>query len=214
MNKIDLKKDLKPFFLPSAKKVTAIQVPKFKFIMIEGAIEPGKEPGNSPRFDEDLQAMYGAAYTLKFMLKKREVDPIDYPVMALEGLWDVIDGNFDITVKDNWVYTLMILVPDLITPDIFKEGLSLLRDKKGNLPEFDRLQLDTFEEGLCVQTMHIGPYATEPETIEKMKVFMQEKGYHDLVGEGGKHHEIYIGDPRRAAPEKLKTVLRHPVARI
>ena len=214
MKKIDLKTDLKAFFLPSAKNVTAIQVPKFKFIMTEGAIEPGKEPGNSPRFDEDLQAMYGAAYTLKFMLKKREVDPIDYPVMALEGLWDVVDGKFDITVKDNWIYTLMILVPDLITPDIFEEGLSLLRDKKGNLPEFDRLRLDTFEEGSCVQTMHIGPYATEPGTIEKMKIFMQENGYRDLVGEGGKHHEIYIGDPRRAAPEKLKTVLRHPVVQI
>jgi hypothetical protein len=127
-------------------------------------------------------------------------------------LWDVVNGVFEITVKDNWSYTLMILVPEVITQDVFEEGLAQLRKKKGDQPGFARLRLDTFEEGLCVQVMHIGPYATEPETVEKMKAFMQENGYRDLVGEGGKHHEIYIGDPRRAAPEKLKTVLRHPVA--
>lgn len=211
MNKMDLKKDLKTFYLPSAKVVTLVDVPAFKFIMTDGAIEPGMEPGNSPGFENALQAMYGAAYTLKFMIKKREVDPVDYPVMALEGLWDVVDGHFDFEVKDNWIYTLMILVPELITQDDFNKALSQLKTKKGDLPEFDRLRLGTFQEGLCVQTMHIGPYATEPETLQRMKAFMAEQGFRDLVGEGGKHHEIYIGDPRRAAPEKLKTVLRHPV---
>lgn len=214
MKKIDIKKDLKPYYQPSAKKIVAIEVPRFKFIMVDGAIEPGMEPGTSPRFHEDMQAMYGAAYTLKFTLKKREVDPVDYPVMALEGLWDVRDGNFDINVKDNWDYTLMILVPDLITQEIFEDALAQMREKKGDQPGFARLRLDTFEEGLCVQTMHIGPYATEPETLEKMQAFMQEKGYQDLVGHGGLHHEIYLGDPRRAAPEKLKTVLRHPVKKL
>lgn len=214
MKKLDLKKDLKAYFQPSAKKVVAIEVPRFKFIMIDGAIETGMEPGTSPLFQENTEAMYGAAYTLKFMLKKREVDPVDYPVMAMEGLWDVRDGNFDINVKDNWDYTLMILVPDFITQDIFEEGLTQLRKKKGDQPAFDRLRLDTFEEGLCIQTMHIGPYATEPETLERMHAFMAEQGYQDLVGQGGLHHEIYIGDPRRAAPEKLKTVLRHPVKKI
>jgi hypothetical protein len=213
MKKIDLKKDLKAFYRPSAKKVSLIEVPEFKFIMTDGVIEKGMEPGTSPRYHEDLQAMYGAAYTLKFMIKKREENPIDYPVMALEGLWDVVDGVFDINVKDNWMYTSMILVPDVVTQDDFDEAILLLKNKKGDLPEFDRLRLDTYHEGLCVQTMHIGPYATEPETIAKMKNFMEENDLRDLVGEGGLHHEIYIGDPRRAAPEKLKTVLRHPVAR-
>ncbi len=211
MKKLDLKKDLKAYFLPSAKNVVAIQVPAFKFLMVDGAVEPGLAPGTSPLFQENTEAMYGAAYTLKFMLKKRSVDPVDYPVMALEGLWDVRDGKFDINVKDNWDYTLMILVPDLITPAILDEGLDQLRKKRGDQPTFARLRLDTFEEGLCVQTMHIGPYATELETLAKMQVFMEENGYQDLVGRGGKHHEIYLGDPRRAAPEKLKTVLRHPV---
>lgn len=213
MKKLNLKKDLKAFYLPSAKKVTEIIVPRFKFLMIDGAIEPGMEPGNSPLFHENMMGLYGAAYTLKFMLKKRENDPIDYPVMALEGLWDVRDGKFDINIKDNWDYTMMILVPDLITQDLFEEALTQLREKKGDQPAFSRLRLDTFEEGLCVQVMHIGPYATEPETIERMKTFMEENGYRDLVGLGGKHHEIYVGDPRRAAPEKLKTVLRHPVSK-
>ena len=212
MKEIDLKKDLKAYYQPSARKVELIDVPRFNFLMIDGAIEPGMAPGTSPLFQENTEALYSAAYTLKFMLKKRADDPVDYPVMALEGLWDVRNGKFDINIKDNWDYTLMILVPDLITQDLFQDTLAQMRKKKGDQPGFARLRLDSFEEGLCVQTMHIGPYATEPETIEKMQAFMRENGYRDLVGEGGKHHEIYLGDPRRAAPEKLKTVLRHPVA--
>jgi len=213
MKTLDLKKDLKAYYKPSAKKVDFIQVPRFQFLMIDGAIEPGKEPGNSPIFEENMQAMYSMAYTLKFTFKKREVDPVDYPVMALEGLWDVRNGKFDINVKDNWDYTLMILVPDLITQADFDEALAQMRTKKGDLPGYARLRLDTFEEGSCVQTLHIGPYATELETLEKMHSFMAENGYADRVGKGGKHHEIYLGDPRRAVPEKLKTVLRHQVSK-
>ena len=150
MKTLDLKKDLKAYYQPSAKKVVVIDVPRFNFLMIDGAIEPGLAPGTSPMFQESMAALYGAAYTLKFMLKKRENDPVDYPVMASEGLWDVRDGKFDFKVKDNWVYTMMILVPDLITQEIFEEGLAQLRGKKGDQPGFDRLRLDSFEEGLCV----------------------------------------------------------------
>lgn len=211
MKTLDLKKELKNFYEPSAKRVDFIEVPRFHFLMVEGAIEPGMTPGTSPLFQENTEALYGIAYTLRFMLKKRKVDPVDYPVMALEGLWDVRDGKFDINVKDNWDYTLMILVPDSITQEIFDEGLAQLRKKKGDVSGFARLRLDSYEEGSCVQTMHIGPYATEMETLEKMQVFMRENGFQDMVGQGGKHHEIYLGDPRKATPEKLKTVLRHPV---
>ena len=213
MKKLDLKKDLKAYYAPSAKKVEFIEVPRFKFLMIDGAIEAGQAPGTSPLFQENMGALYGIAYTLKFMLKKRQNDPVDYSVMALEGLWDVRDGKFDITIKDNWDYTLMILVPDLINTDIFGQALDQLREKKGNQPAFANLRQEAFEEGPCVQMMHIGPYDTEPATVEKMQAFMQANGYQDLVGTGGKHHEIYLGDPRRAAPEKLKTVLRHPVTK-
>jgi len=214
MKTLDLKKELKHLYMPSAKKVEILKVPKLQFAMIDGAIEKGKEPGNSPGFQEATQALYSISYTLKFMLKKRKVDPIDYPVMALEGLWWVEDGFFDITVKDNWFYTLMILQPDVITKDVFAEGLEQVRKKKGDSPVLSKLRLAHFEEGLCMQVMHIGPYATEPATIERMRAFAAEKGYRDRVGPNGKHHEIYLGDPRKAAPEKLKTVLRHPLEKI
>jgi hypothetical protein len=208
---LDLKKDLKAYYQPSPKKIDVIDVPHFNFLMIDGTIEPGLAPDSSPLFHENMETLYSTAYTLKFMLKKRPNDPVDYPVMALEGLWDVKDGKFDINIKDNWNYTLMILTPDLITQDIFEAALAQIRERKGDQPGLGRLRLDSFEEGLCVQAMHIGPYATELETLERMQAFARENGYRDLVGEGGKHHEIYMGDPRRAAPEKLKTVLRHPV---
>lgn len=214
MKTLDLKKELKHLYQPSAKNLEILKVPKMQFAMIDGAIEKGKEPGNSPGFAEATQALYSISYTLKFMLKKRKTKPIDYPVMALEGLWWVEDGFFDITVKDNWFYTLMILQPEVITKDVFAEGLEQVRKKKGDRKLLSNLRLENFEEGLCVQTMHIGPYVTEPATIERMRAFATENGYRDRVGPNGKHHEIYLGDPRKAAPEKLKTVLRHPLEKI
>jgi hypothetical protein len=214
MKTLDLKKQYKPLYQPSAKKVEIIQVPILQFAMIDGAIEKGSEPGKSPMFAEATQALYSISYTLKFMLKKRKTHTIDYPVMALEGLWWVEDGKFDINVKDNLVYTLMIMQPEVITWEIFAEGLEQVRKKKGDSEMLSRVRLADFEEGLCVQTMHIGPYATEPATVERMQAFAQENGYRDCVGLGGKHHEIYLGDPRKADPAKLKTVLRHPIEKI
>jgi len=213
MKTLDLKKDLKRFYQPSAKKPEIITVPRFQFAMIDGAIEKGSEPGKSPAFAEATQAVYGISYTLKFMLKKRKADAIDYPVMALEGLWWVVDGKFDITVKDNWHYTLMILQPEAITPALFAEGLAEVKRKRGDSPALSQLRLEYFEEGLSVQMMHIGPYATEPATLATMLAFAADEGYRDRVGLGGKHHEIYLGDPRKADPSKLKTVLRHPVGK-
>ena len=211
MKTLNLKKQYKNLYQPSAKKIEIIQVPNLQFAMIDGAIEKGSEPGRSPSFAEATQALYGISYTLKFMLKKRKTNAIDYPVMALEGLWWVEDGMFDITVKDNWFYTLMIMQPEVITPDLFAEAREQVRAKKGESEMLSKLRLVHFEEGLCVQTMHIGPYATEPTTIERMRNFVQENGYRDCVGLGSKHHEIYLGNPRKADPAKLKTVLRHPV---
>jgi hypothetical protein len=214
MKVLDLKKDLKYLYQPLAKKVEIVKVPRLQFAMIDGAIEKGKEPGNSPAFQEATQALYSISYTLKFMLKKRKTNAVDYPVMALEGLWWVEDGMFDITVKDNWFYTLMILQPEVITKDVFAEGLAEVKKKKGDSPALSQLRLANFEEGLCMQVMHIGPYATEPATVERMRAFALENGYRDRVGPNGKHHEIYLGDPRKADPAKLKTVLRHPLEKI
>ena len=211
MEKLDLKKDLKALYAPSARKIEVVDVPAMSFVMIDGAIEPNQAPGTSPLFAEAMQALYGAAYTLKFAAKLRKENPVDYPVMALEGLWWVEDGTFDIRKPGNWKYTVMIMQPDLVTAEMFAGALAQLRKKKGDQPVFGRLRLERFREGLCVQTMHIGPYAAEPATVDRMQVFMQENGLRDRVGLGGKHHEIYMGDPRRAEPAKLKTVLRHPV---
>ncbi len=115
MEKLDLKKDLKYLYAPSAKKIEVVDVPVMNFIMIDGAIEPDQTPGTSPLFAENMQALYGAAYTLKFSAKLRKQDPLDYPVMALEGLWWVEDGTFDIQKPGNWKYTVMIMQPDRIT---------------------------------------------------------------------------------------------------
>jgi len=211
MTKLDLRKELKYLYAPSAKQVTVVQVPRFHFAMIDGQIEAGEGPSTSASFQEALQALYGISYTLKFTAKLRKENPIDYPVMALEGLWWIEGGVFDINKKDNWLYTLMMLQPDFITGEMFEQAREQVRKKRGESAALTKMRFAPFEEGLCVQVMHIGPYADEPATVERMKAFARENGCRDLVGLGGKHHEIYLGDPRRADPAKLKTVLRHPI---
>ncbi len=131
MKKLDLKQELRHLYLPSARKAELVQVPRLQFAMIDGAIEKGQEPGTSQNFQEATQAMYGIAYTLKFAFKKRKTNAVDYPVMALEGLWWVEDGTFDITVKDNWCYTLMILQPDIVTAEAFEDARAQVRRKRG-----------------------------------------------------------------------------------
>jgi len=207
--KLDLKKDFKHLYNPSAKAPQLVDVPRLNFLRIDGAIEAGHGPGDSPLFQENMQALYGAAYTLKFMLKQRPADPVDYPVMALEGLWWVEDGHFDINIKDNWFYTIQIMQPDAVTPADFAEALLKLRKKKGDMEAFSRLRLEPFHEGLSVQMLHIGPYAAEPATVEKMDAFILTEG----LQKTSNHHEIYMGNPLLADPSKLKTILRHPVTR-
>lgn len=209
MEKIDLKKIHKKLYLPSAKEVVVVDVPEFSFAMIDGEIQPGDTPATSQEFQDALGALYGIAYTLKFMSKLREQNPIDYTVMALEGLWWTGSGEFDFQLDEPWKYTAMIMQPDHITKGMFLEGVEQLK-QKGENPAIDEMRFERFHEGLSVQIMHIGPYADEPRTIERMHAFAEEHGY----ALRGKHHEIYLGDPRRAKPEKLKTVLRHPVAKV
>jgi hypothetical protein len=209
MEKIDLKKQYKDLYKPSAKKVSVVDVPPFQFAMIDGEIELGHLPGDSPSYQASLEALYGISYTLKFASKKHPKNPIDYPVMALEGLWWVAEGEFDIERPENWRYTSMMMQPDHISKDMFQVALQELKVKKPN-PALDKVRFETFHEGLSMQVMHIGPYSQEPATLARMESFAAENGYVYR----GKHHEIYLGDPRRAAPEKLKTVLRHPVEQV
>ena len=209
MKKLDLRKDLKYLYAPSAKKVELVKVPALKFVMIDGKIEPGTSPSTSPEFQQSTGALYSMAYTLKFTSKLRDHNPIDYPVMPLQGLWGVKGGAFDFDLTKEWEWTLMILQPAHITGAMFRKALGELRVKRPN-PALERLRFEKFREGLSVQTMHVGPYSAEQETIARMLAFANERGYQF----SGKHHEIYMGDPRRTKPEKLKTILRHPVEKI
>jgi hypothetical protein len=211
MRKIDLKRELKYLYAPSAKEVQIVDVPTLSFVMIDGRIEPDETPEISQTFQQATGALYGVSYTLKFMSKLRKDNPIDYTVTPLEGLWWTDSGAFDFTRKEAWHYTLMMMQPEHITAEMFEEALRQVQEKqtkKGeNNPAFLDLRLDRFREGLCLQVMHVGPYSDEPQTIERMKAFAQQNGYIYQ----GKHHEIYLGDPRRAKPERLRTILRQPI---
>jgi len=204
MKRLDLKKTLKPYFQPRANRVELVDVPTFHYLMLDGEIEPGVSVGESLAFQEAFQALYGVAYTLKFMSKLRPRNPIDYPVMAPEALWWSRTGGF--SVREPWAWTLMMTVPDHITSAMFRQAVERAKEKR-DTPSLARLRLESFREGMAVQALHVGPYADEPRTIDRMTAFAESRGYRFH----GKHHEIYLGDPRRAKPERLKTVLRHAV---
>lgn len=206
MNKLDLKKELQYLYKPSAKQVELVEVPEFNFVMVDGVIEAGGGVGESEDFRNAMMAVYGAAYTLKFMSKKKKENPIDYTVMALEGLWWVESGEFEFGKKEPWYFTAMIMQPEHITKEMYLQAVEEMKAKREN-PAIDKMRFERFHEGLSVQIMHIGPYSEEPATIARMDAFAEENGYQMR----GRHHEIYLGDPRLAKPENLKTVLRHPV---
>ena len=209
MKKIDLKKELKHLYLPSAKTVSVVDVPAFNFIMVDGRIKAGESPSESQAFQDALQALYGLSFTLKFMSKLRKENPIDYTVMALEGLWWTEEGGFDLATDKDWLFRAMMLQPDHITQEMVSEAAMKVAEK-GENPALTKTTFEKFQEGLSVQIMHIGPYADERCSLVKMERFAQENGYRYR----GRHHEIYIGDPRRAKPENLRTVLRHPVEKV
>jgi hypothetical protein len=206
MEKLDLRKMYRHLYKPSARKVEVVDVPPLKFAAIDGTIEPGHSPGSSPAYERALEALYSISYTLKFESKMRAESPIDYTVMTLEGLWWVEDGEFDIKSPHNWCWTSMIMQPDHINEDMYQEALAQVREKKPN-PALEEMRFEIFHEGPCIQIMHIGPFAEEPATLEMMDAFAIENNY--ILH--GKHHEIYLSDPRRTKPENLKTVLRHPI---
>ena len=199
VQKLDLRKEMRKFYLPPVGEVEVIRVPKMQFVMVDGK---GAPEGSS--FPGAIQTLYGLAFTIKFKAKKTL--GVDFPVMPLEGLWWVKGGGFDAEKRDEWLWTLMIMQPSLVTKAVFAEAKEELRQRK-DPPMIKQARIESFDEGLCLQTMHIGPYSTEAETITRMEAFAREKGFRMT----GKHHEIYLGDPRRAAPSKLRTAIRHPV---
>ncbi len=200
MKTIDLKKTLKPFYAASATKPAIIDVPPMNALMVDGAGDP-----NSPAFQEAIGSLYSVAYTLKFSFKKDKA--IDYPVMALEGLWCADDPAVFMSGKrDEWQWTLLIVLPDVVTKKDVAAAVAAVK-KKAKFPRFPEVRFEKFAEGQSAQIMHIGPYAAEGPTIERLHRFVEAEGYRLR----GQHHEIYLGDPRRAAPEKLRTIIRHPV---
>jgi hypothetical protein len=201
MRKLDLKKDLKHLYLPSASEVTVVRIPKLNYLVIDGA----GDPIASEEFQEAVQALYTVAYTLKFAIKKEK--QVDYPVMALEGLWWTDDrSSFSVGNRSAWKWRLMILQPAVVTKTSFKKALREAKEKKG-FPALDNIRFEPFQEGLCVQILHVGTYAEEGPAIERLRAFARQHGQ-ELWG---KHHEIYLSDPRRVKPEKMKTVIRQPI---
>lgn len=193
-------------YRPKANQPEIVNVPDMQFVMIDGA----GDPNQSTDYQQTIEALYSVAYGLKFMLKKR--DGIEFRVAPLEGLWWALDMTvFNLEQKDAYHWTMMISLPDEVTLDAFKQARDEARRRRPS-QALERVRLARFHEGQCAQVMHIGPYSTEGPTIARLHAFIREHGY-TFDGTKQKHHEIYLGDPRRAAPEKLKTVIRQPFSR-
>ena len=201
MTKIDFKKELKHFYNPSAKKVEIVDVPMMNFLMIDGS----GDPNTAQEYKAAVEALFAVSYALKFMVKKEK--GVDYGVLPLEGLWWTDDmTQFSMENKDVWKWTSMIMQPKYVTEDLVSKALEQV-EKKKNPPALPKIRFESLHEGLSAQSMHIGLYSAEGPTIEKLHNFIKETG-HELRG---KHHEIYLSDPRRSKPEKMKTVIRQPM---
>ncbi len=206
MEKLDFKKEYKDFYLPKSKPAF-IQVPPISFVMVDGHGDP-----NGAEYQNAVSLLYALTFTIK-MSKMSGNQPkgyFEYVVPPLEGLWNCDDGPFDLKRRDAWCWTSMIRQPDFVTPEVFNWACEEAAKKKKDL-DFSKARFETYEEGMCVQILHIGPYSTEPESVAKIAEFITENGLMDDIGKKRRHHEIYLGDPRKTAPERLKTVLRHPV---
>ena len=200
MEKIDLKKELKELYKPSAREVAEVNVPGFNFLMIDGK----GDPNTSPAYREAVEALFSASYAVKFSTRKRGT--LDYTVMPLEGLWWADDMSaFLGGDKTQWKWTMMIMQPSFVTRESVESALRDLQDRRA-LPGLARLRLERFEEGRCAQILHVGPFSEEGPAIQRV---------HDYIARRsslrGKHHEIYLSDIRRAAPAKWRTIVRQPM---
>jgi len=206
LEKIDLKREWKELYNPGRKSFEIVEVPEFTFLMVDGR----GDPNTAQSYADAIQALYAVAYALKFMAKKQLGK--DFVVAPLEGLWwaDSPDAFHRMLDKNSWQWTAMIHQPEWITPDLFNQAVGEAGAKK-DLAALPLMRMEGYREGLSVQILHIGTYADEAPTLLRLhEEFLPANG---LV-EAGKHHEIYLSDPRRTSPEKLKTVLRQPVRRV
>jgi hypothetical protein len=200
LDKVDLKKELKNLYNPSAKEVSVVDVPAMNFLVVDGEGAP-----TSPQYGAAIEALFSVAYTLKFMIKKGK--GIDYPVMPLESLWWVDNmSKFSADRKDEWKWTAMIMQPKYVTTNEFNLAVEQVKKKK-NPAALPKVRLISFKEGPSAQIMYVGPFSAEGPTIVKIHAHIQKCG-HTL---SGKHHEIYLNNPATTAPEKLKTIIRQPM---
>ncbi len=204
MEKVDFKKSLKHLYAPSTKDFDVVDVPVMNYLMIDGH----GDPNTAQEYEDALETLYAVAYKLKFVSK---ASAKDYVVPPLEGLWWAEDyGSFTRGDKGTWDWTMMIMVPDWIDRDVFNKALESVKSTK-DLPSLDKLRLELLAEGGCAQIMHVGSYDDEAPTLARLhNEWLPKNGYR----EAGKHHEIYISDPRKVPSHKLKTVLRQPVEKV
>ena len=203
MKKINHAKEFSYLYKQPKNKISLVDVPPLKFLVIDGI----GDPNNNPDYSEALSALYSTTYKLKFAIKKGPL-AVDYKVMPLEGLWWAEDmAFFNLENRSNWLWRMMIMQPEYISEDLFKTIIASLKQKK-ELPKLDDVRFETYQEGLCMQILHLGPYGEgERETINKLHTHIESEGYQRV----GKHHEIYFNSPLRTAPENLKTIIRQPI---
>ena len=203
MSKVDFKKQWKQLYQPSTKEFETVEVPPMSFLMIDGH----GDPNTVPAYQEAVEALYAVAYGVKFMSKK-ELGR-DYVVPPLEGIWWAEDiATFtEARDKDSWYWTMMTMVPEWVSPGMYERAMAEVAAKK-DPPGLSKIRLGSYHEGLAVQIMHLGSYDAEGPTLARLHdQWLPDNGY----VENGRHHEIYLNDPRRVAPEKLKTILRQPI---
>jgi hypothetical protein len=197
MAKIDLKKDLKPLYQASAKAVVRVEIPALKYLMVDGK----GDPNTSPLYGQAVEALFSVSYAAKFLLKTGP-QALDYTVMPLEGLWWADDlSAFTANDRSQWMWTMMILQPSFVSDATVAEAVASIKKKKPLLA-VDTLRLESFAEGPCAQTLHVGPFAKEGPTIERVHAFIDAQS-----ARRGKHHEIYLSDIRRADPNSISNSL-------
>jgi hypothetical protein len=202
MNKIDYKKEMKVLYTGKKGTFNIIEVPNIKYLHIHGSGNPNTDPS----YASSVEALYSIAYTIKFICKKKD---LDFVVMPLEGLWYAEEHKvFENREKEKWNWTMMIMMPPFVTEEIFMEAVETVKKKKDN-EKISEVFFEEYEEGLTVQTLHIGSYDEEGPVIAEMHRYISDEGY-DLRG---KHHEIYLSDPRKNSADKLKTILRQPIVK-
>ncbi|MDE7273466.1 MAG: GyrI-like domain-containing protein [Lachnospiraceae bacterium] len=207
----DYKKEYREFYMPK-NKPGMIEVPAMNYIAVRGKGDPNMEGGE---YKESIGLLYAIAFTIKMSKKgSRQIEGyFDYVVPPLEGFWwqEGVCG-IDYAHKEAFQFLSVIRLPDFVSKEDFDWAVQEAEAKKHE--DFSKVEFWTYDEGLCVQCMHIGPYDSEPETVDRMHDFMTGQGYQLDISDRRMHHEIYLSDARRTAPDRLKTVIRHPVRKI